>query len=68
MIDSPLKVDPKFHIAYIYLLAFNGIVGYRPCWYLRDLGLPDPFIHVILPPLNSDILPDDDLERLALLN
>ena len=65
--DKPLVVDPRVPIAFIHLLAVDDIAGLAPCGSLRDLGLPDPSIHVALPPLDENLAPSDHAEALALL-
>lgn len=64
---KPLVVDPRVPIAFIRLLSVNDIAGLAPCGSLCDLGLPNPSIHVTLPPLDESLAPSDHAEALALL-
>lgn len=66
-IDKPLEINPKHPISYIYLFSTNDIVNVAPCGSLCDPGLPNPAIHVTLPPFDAKLAPENYAEALALL-
>lgn len=66
--DYPILVDPKITFDYVHLLFVKEIIGYGPCRSMRNLGLPNSGIHILLPPPNLDLSLIDHLEAPALLS